>query len=127
MHSLRFAVAFLVLLLAAACGSGDYAAPPTSSPSPVPSGSPSSVSIQRGAEALADRAYLPAELIIVAGTTVTWTNTDSVSHTTTSDRPGWNSGTVAPGGQFSTSFQTPGTFPYHCSIHPGMTATVTVR
>jgi plastocyanin len=61
------------------------------------------------------------------GTTVTWTNTDSTSHTTTSDAIGWNSGIVARGRQFSFAFQTAGTFPYHCDIHPGMVGTVVVR
>ena len=58
---------------------------------------------------------------------VTWTNTDSVSHTSTSDANAWNSGTVAPGGRFSFAFQTAGTFPYRCTIHPGMVGTVVVR
>jgi len=80
-----------------------------------------------GASTLGNRAYSPPELNIATGTTVTWTNTDSVAHTSTSDAPGWNSGSVAPGGQFSTSFQAAGTFPYHCAIHPGMTGTVVVR
>ena len=62
-----------------------------------------------------------------AGTTVTWTNTDAVAHTSTSDLPGWNSGVVAPGGQFSFAFQTAGTFAYHCTIHPGMVGTVVVH
>jgi plastocyanin len=66
-------------------------------------------------------------LNVAVGTTVTWRNTDSTSHTSTSNAPGWNSGTVAPGGQFSFAFQTAGTFPYHCAIHPGMVGTVVVR
>jgi plastocyanin len=61
------------------------------------------------------------------GTTVTWVNTDSVSHTSTSDGTAWNSGIVSPGGRFSFAFQTAGTFSYHCAIHPGMVGTVVVR
>jgi plastocyanin len=64
---------------------------------------------------------------VTAGTTVTWMNTDSVSHTSTSDASGWDSGIVRPGGQFSVPFQTAGTFKYHCAIHPGMVGTVVVR
>jgi plastocyanin len=64
---------------------------------------------------------------VSAGTTVTWTNTDSVAHTSTSDANGWNSGIVSPGGQFSFAFPTAGTFSYHCAIHPGMVGTVVVR
>jgi len=85
------------------------------------------VAIPAGAATLTNRAYTPDELNVAVGTTVTWMNADSVSHTSTSDATGWNSGIVAPGGQFSFAFQTAGTFPYHCSIHPGMVGTVVVR
>jgi plastocyanin len=34
---------------------------------------------------------------------------------------------VAPGGQFSLTLPTAGTFRYHCTIHPGMVGTVVVR
>jgi len=80
-----------------------------------------------GAESLGNRAYMPPELDVTVGTTVTWTNTDSTSHTTTSDAIAWNSGIVGPGRQFSFAFQTAGTFPYHCDIHPGMVGKVVVR
>ena len=72
-------------------------------------------------------AYTPDDLNVAVGTTVTWMNTDSVSHTSTSDANGWNSEIVAPGGRFSFAFQAAGTFPYHCAIHPGMVGTVVVR
>jgi plastocyanin len=39
----------------------------------------------------------------------------------------WDSGSVAPGGTFSMTFPTAGTFPYHCGIHPNMVGTVTVQ
>jgi plastocyanin len=58
---------------------------------------------------------------------VTWVNTDTVSHTSTSNASGWDSGIIAPGRQFSSTFTTTGTFPYHCAIHPGMVGTVVVR
>ncbi len=58
---------------------------------------------------------------------MTWKNTDSVAHTSTSDTPGWDSGIVNPGAQFSIGFPTAGTYTYHCAIHPGMVGTVVVR
>jgi plastocyanin len=70
---------------------------------------------------------MPDQLSVAVGATVTWTNTDAVAHTSTSDAAGWDSGIVAPGGHFSSSFQTAGTFTYHCAIHPGMVGTVVVR
>jgi len=49
-------------------------------------------------------------------------NTDSIAHTSTSDARGFDSGIVAPRGQFSFTFQDAGTFTYHCAIHPGIVA-----
>jgi len=74
-----------------------------------------------------DRAFTPDQLNVAVGTTVTWTNTDAISHTSTSNATGWDSGILAPGGQFSFTFQSAGTFPYHCAIHPGMVGTVVVN
>ena len=131
MLSLRLAVVSAIVMFAFACGGG-YSSPstapsPTPSPTPTPDGPSSSVSIPVGASSLGNSAYSPDELSVVAGTTVTWMNRDSESHTSASDAAGWNSGVVAPGGQFSVAFQTPGTFSYHCAIHPGMVGTVVVR
>jgi plastocyanin len=130
MFSLRLAGVSFALMVAVACGS-DYSTPPTTpSPTPTPAPTPSgtsAVSVQAGAEALGNRAYAPAELTVDLGTTITWTNNDSVSHTSTSDGPGWNSGIIAPRATYTATFPTAGTFTYHCSIHPGMVGTVTVR
>jgi len=130
MLSLRLAVVSAILMFAIACGGG-YSSPsapsPMPSPTPTPGGASSSVTIPVGAESLGNRAYTPDDLSVAVGTTVTWTNNDLVSHTSTSDVTQWNSGIVAPGGRFSFTFQAAGTFPYHCSIHPGMVGTVVVR
>jgi plastocyanin len=130
MFSVRLALLSAVLVCAAACS--DYSTPsgapsPAPSPTPMPGGPSSPVAIPVGAESLGNRAYAPDEVTVAAGTTVTWTNTDSVSHTTASDAREWNSGVIAPGGQYAFAFQTAGIFPYHCAIHPGMIGTVVVR
>jgi plastocyanin len=130
MSSLRILVVLALVTTAAACGSSGSSQPtsPSPTPSPAPAGGPAtSISIPVGAETLGNRAFVPANLNIDTGTTVTWTNSDRESHTSTSDVAGWNSGTISPGRQFSFTFQTAGTFAYHCAIHPGMTGTVVVR
>jgi plastocyanin len=131
MLSLRLTVVSALLVFATACGSDYSPSPvspaPTPSPTPTPAGPSSTVAIPAGAESLGNRAYIPDDLSVGVGTTVTWTNTDSVSHTSTSNAAGWDSGIVAPGGRFSFAFQTAGTFEYHCAIHPGMVGTVVVR
>ncbi len=47
-------------------------------------------------------------------------------HTTTSDTKAWDSGKLAKGATFSHKFMTPGSFAYHCSIHPDMKGTINV-
>jgi len=130
MRSLRLVVVLAALASAVACGG--YSSPsPTPSPVPAPAappgGSASSVSIPIGASSLGRAGFNPTDLTVAVGTTVTWMNTDTVAHTSTSDGNGWSSGIVAPGGQFSFPFSTAGTFSYHCAIHPGMMGTVVVR
>lgn len=71
-------------------------------------------------------AFTPGTITVVAGTKITWTNKDAIAHTVTSDSLLFNSGSIATGGTFAYTFSTPGTFTYHCSVHPGMKATVVV-
>lgn len=129
MFSMRLVCLATALALSIACSGSSSSSPATPSPSspPATGGPSSSVAIPSGAESLGNRAYAPDDLSVTTGTTVTWTNNDSIAHTSTSNGSGWNSGVVAPGGQFSQTFQTPGTFSYHCTIHPGMVGTVVVR
>lgn len=73
-------------------------------------------------------AYSPASMTVPVGTTVTWTNNDSVAHTVTSDSGKiLDSGTIQPGQTFSFTFTKAGTYAYHCAIHPRMKATMTVQ
>jgi len=72
-------------------------------------------------------AFSPGDLTITTGTTVRWTNLDGVAHTSTSDGAGWDSGSLANGQDYSFTFTTAGSYPYHCTFHPSMTATVTVN
>ena len=129
MFSSRLVLVAAFALMTGACGGYSGSAPsPVPSPSPGPTGAPSmSVSIPAGAETLGNRAFNPDELSVPVGSTVTWTNTDSVAHTSTSDTRTWDSGSVAPRAQFSVTLQSAGTFRYHCAIHPGMVGTITVQ
>ena len=71
--------------------------------------------------------FQPATLNVPAGTTVTWHNQDNVQHTVTSDvQDLFDSGTIATGKKFTYTFQAPGRYSYHCSIHPGMKGTIIV-
>jgi plastocyanin len=96
-------------------------APPAASPAPTAAtGAASEV-------AIAGFAFAPADLTVAAGTTVTWTNSDSAGHTVKSTDGGFaSSGTLKKGDSYSITFDKAGTFPYVCAIHSSMTGTITV-
>lgn len=72
-------------------------------------------------------AFSAAKISVKMGTKVTWTNNDSVAHTVTADSgTGPKSDNISPGGTYSYTFDSVGTFAYHCNIHPDMIGTVTV-
>jgi plastocyanin len=100
---------------------------PEATPPPAAVGSSAAVTIPMGASTLGARAFGASEITVAPGTTVTWRNADTVTHTSTDDRGAWDSGSLAPGQQFSTTLAVAGTFTYHCAIHPGMTGFVVVR
>jgi plastocyanin len=74
--------------------------------------------------------YQPMDLTVPAGTTVTWTNNDSVAHTVTWDDMSVDSGLFGQGETFTYTFDTPGTYGYYCIPHgspgSGMHGSVTV-
>ena len=69
----------------------------------------------------------PPELTVAAGTTITWTNRDDIPHTVVSPDKVFKSKVLDTDEKFSFAFDTPGTLPYFCSIHPKMTGKVVVR
>ncbi len=71
--------------------------------------------------------FAPATLNISTGTVVRWTNNDPVTHTVTSDDGTFESGLMNQGAIYSHTFNTKGSFPYHCQPHPSMTATIIVQ
>ena len=70
--------------------------------------------------------FLPSQLSITAGETVTWNNTDSMLHTVTSE-DGLFDANVQPGASFSYTFESAGTYAYECTLHPGMVGTINVE
>ena len=73
-----------------------------------------------------DFAYAPNVILVPVGTTIRWTNEGAVNHTVTSDTGLFDSGTLAPGASFEYQFNVPGTYAYHCTLHPSITGKVIV-
>ena len=93
-----------------------------------------SVSIASGAANYPNKGFTPDNITVVLGVnnTVTWTNNDVSIHTVTSSSvpsgaSPFDSGFLDTGATFSYTFTTPGVYEYHCTIHPWMTGTVTVK
>jgi plastocyanin len=76
---------------------------------------------------MANRSYQPQSVTIKVGVTVSWVNQDTLKHDVVADSGEFKSALFDKGGSFSFTFTKAGTYPYHCSIHPGMVGTVVVQ
>ncbi len=72
-------------------------------------------------------AFDPSDLTIRPGDTVRWTNQDFAPHTATADDRSWDTGVIASGESASITFDEADVHPYHCDIHPSMTARISVE
>ncbi len=98
----------------------------------------------RTVEATGQSKYVPAQLTIKVGETVTWRNTSTIDHTVTGDPAKvlnranvrlptgvvpWDSGYIAGGTSWSRTFDVPGEYRYCCVPHElaGMVGTLTVK
>lgn len=71
-------------------------------------------------------AFMPQRLEVAPGVSVEWRNEDAAPHTATSEDGVFESGTLTQGDEFRFTFTEPGEYPYFCSFHPNMTATIVV-
>ncbi len=81
-----------------------------------------------------DDCFIPSVATIEVGGTVTWENTDNAAHTATSGSAQtggpdgvFDSSLMMVGGSFSHTFDSAGTYPYFCMVHPWMEGTVIVE
>ena len=112
--------AIIVLIMATNISCGKSGSSGYNTPPPPVTPGPGTVSI-------AGMAFKPATLTVKMGTKITWTNNDGFAHTVTSDDGStFSSGNVAAAGVFTFTPSAAGTINYHCNIHSGMTATITV-
>ncbi len=124
-------LALSALMILAACGGGTTTGT-SSTPAATATQAGNTQTVMIITDSSGNFAFSPASLTIKAGTTVMWKNTTQSPHTVTSDDgKSFDSGSANPiaaqGGTFSFTFNTSGTFAYHCSIHPFMKATIIVQ
>ena len=74
-----------------------------------------------------DNCYMPNTVTISVGGKVTWNNVDSAAHTSTATDGSFDTSLVNAGASASNTFNTAGTYPYMCILHPWMKGTVIVQ
>jgi plastocyanin len=137
MTRLALALLAVLALVAAGCGgssnssSSSTSAPATNTPatSSAPSGSGSGGTAAGGGTKIdmKDIKFVPKTDTVKVGQKVTWTNRDGVQHNVTATSgAAFKSQNFGQGQTFSFTPTKAGTIKYVCTIHPGMTATLTV-
>lgn len=97
---------------------------PPSKPAPAPAPQTSTYNV-----AIKNFAYAPATITVKKGDKIIFKNDDTMGHTVTSDSGKFDSGNLGQGASFTldTKNLAPGSYPYHCTPHPFMTATIIVK
>jgi plastocyanin len=126
-------------LFSTACGSSSSSSTPTPGGTKAPAAATATKAPQgttpgatgtataQASVAIADFQFTPPSVTVKVGGTVTWTNNGPSTHTVTADDGSFDSGNLNAGKTFSHTFQTAGTFSYHCTVHPFMKAEVVVQ
>ena len=99
---------------------------PTSAPAPPPAQeipTPGGATVHQ--VAIKDFAFSPREITIKVGDTVTWTQQDSLHHTTSGAL--WDSRDLAQEQIYSKTFDKTGNYDYRCNYHPSMKGKVIVE
>ena len=122
--SLRL-VSSLLIALAVACGGGGSDTPtnPGNPGNPGTSGPVATTSVN-----LQGIRFVPPDIEVSPGATVTFTNLDGIAHTVTFSSTAITSiGSYSSGAKTATMPTAPGTYAFHCNFHGNMTGTVVVR
>jgi len=73
-------------------------------------------------------AFNPLTITVSKGSTIRWTNMDSVLHTIVSDSGNEiSSNSLSNSGTYSHTFNSAGTYSYHCGIHSSMKGKIIVQ
>ena len=77
--------------------------------------------------------FIPNEATIAVGGTVSFVNSDTAPHTSTSGSPSdgpdgvWDSSLVMPGSSYDTTLSSAGSYDYFCMVHTWMTGIIIVK
>jgi plastocyanin len=85
---------------------------------------PDRTEIESTTVAMQDMCIRPGTVHVRPGSTVTFTNRDSMTHNLYG--AGWAHGDLLPGASATETFADPGTYAFTCTLHPGMVGAVVV-
>jgi plastocyanin len=120
-HRTRFGAAVVAVALAVALGA-------CSDDDDDDAGTSTTSADGGGAATVVAEDFSLTDATVAAGAEVTFTNDGDVPHTMTADDGGFDTGTVGPGDQATVAAPgEAGDYPFACTIHPAMTATLTVE
>jgi amicyanin len=71
--------------------------------------------------------FIPSEITVAPGTTVTWVNNEAMPHNVADLNKGFRSKILVKDDKFSFTFTTAGEYDYLCLIHPNMKGKVIVK
>jgi plastocyanin len=105
------------------CGGGESHAGSSPKPASAPASGGTAAAVK-----IAGFKFAPARLTAKSGAKITVSNDDSTAHTfTANDGTSFDTGPLDPGSSQTVSVSKPGSYAYHCSIHPFMKGTLSVR
>jgi plastocyanin len=123
MRRILLAICAVLALAAAGCGGGDDGGGASSGSSSAAASSGGGVAIK-----MQNIAFDPKAVTVKVGQKITWTNDDTTDHNVTADSGAdFKSDNFGKDGTFDFTPDKAGTIKYECTIHPGMTATITVQ
>lgn len=111
--------------LVISCGGSSSTSVPNNTPNTPPT---PTTPVVTTSVALQYTAFSPAKIQVSSGAVVTFTNNDAIAHNVT-----FSDGTVGTTGDFTSGSKTltmpsgVGDYAFHCTIHAGMTGTVSVK
>lgn len=116
------------VLLISACGGGAYGGSTDGGDGGGGGITNPGTPIVTTAVSISGSSFVPPDIQVSPGATVTFTNNDGVAHNATFSSTAFpNTGDFATGSRSVTAPTTPGTYAYHCSIHAGMNGSVKVQ
>ena len=111
----------------AACGNGAPATSGSGGGGPCPgTASASAGTADATVDGTDQLTFAPNTTTVKVGQTVVWKNTGTVLHNITFSQGCLTDGAFQPGGSWSIKFTQAGSYDYQCTIHPGMTAKLSV-